>query len=193
MRMFALAMATGVLIGFICVRVAEQVKGSNTPFQLAASPAGLTDVEQYRSEKPLEQLTERAPVAPPLTETESFSIARCDTFSVEYIDTSTLQPIRVISRGQRVDIRRYLSKRGRTVVMFTAPWCPGCRAIQPRLESLARNSPSLSLRIVDIGNWGTPVAKQYKIRTTPYLMLFHGKQLVAEGRDNVLQILGLIN
>jgi thiol-disulfide isomerase/thioredoxin len=189
MRVFVFATVTGILIGFLCLRLAEEVNNSASPFQLATPPTGLADSDQYR----VEELAADVPVPPPLSEKQFIEMADGTTVNVEYIDISGLRPVRVISRGQRVEVRRFLNRSGRTIVMFTASWCPGCQVLQPKLEALARKAPDLALRLVDINTWGSPVAQQYNIRGIPHLMLFRGQQLVAEGRENVLQAIGLID
>ena len=48
------------------------------------------------------------------------------------------------------------------------------------MEALLGKHDALSLRKIDIGRWGSPVAEQYGIRSIPALHLYDGKKLVSK-------------
>src|SRR5213592_4083428 len=83
--------------------------------------------------------------------------------------------VRIIARGERVDIQAHAVPGKYTVFDFYAVWCPPCRALSPALEKLAsRNTRNLAIRKVDIVDWTMPVAEQYGVEELPYLVLFDG-------------------
>src|SRR6058998_2838421 len=91
--------------------------------------------------------------------------------------------VRIIARGERVDIQTHAVPGKYTVFDFYAVWCPPCRALSPALEKLAtKNSEKLAIRKVDIVDWTMPVAEQYGIEELPHLVLFDGNgRKVADG------------
>jgi hypothetical protein len=54
------------------------------------------------------------------------------------------------------------------------------------LEAYVKANPSVTLRKVDIGQWGSPVAEQYGIKSIPYLRLYKDGKLEAEGTREVM-------
>lgn len=44
----------------------------------------------------------------------------------------------------------------------------------------------LHLRRIDIGSWQSPVARQHRIARLPYLQLYEGGRLVADGTEAVM-------
>lgn len=61
---------------------------------------------------------------------------------------------------------------GRTsLVLFTAAWCPPCRAIKPSLESLAAERTDVAFFTLDVDEH-QQVAQRYGIRSLPTLLVF---------------------
>jgi thioredoxin 1 len=91
--------------------------------------------------------------------------------------------ISTISHGQEVQLTDHLAPGRYTLFDFYADWCGPCRVIGPRVERLAADHPDrLALRKVDIVNWDTPVARQYRLRSIPHLKLLDPEgRVVAEG------------
>jgi len=100
--------------------------------------------------------------------------------------------IRVISKGETVNLRDHLAPGKYTLFDYYADWCPPCRQLSPRLEDLARRHPNLALRKIDIVSWRHPVATQQGVKDLPFLRLYDpdGK-LVGEGDSAVESLRGL--
>ena len=64
-----------------------------------------------------------------------------------------------------------------TLILFSAGWCPHCRAMRPVLEELAEAHPALHLYTVDADTADTLTAR-YRIRSLPTLILFHNGEEV---------------
>lgn len=87
------------------------------------------------------------------------------------------QPIiKTITHGDAIKVDDHLES-GRLVVFdFYADWCGPCRKLTPELEKLVKLYPNqIALKKVDIIKWGTPVAKQFDIRSIPYLEVYDEK------------------
>ena len=55
------------------------------------------------------------------------------------------------------------------------------------MEAIVRERGGLKLRRIDIDQWGSPVAKQYGIRSLPALYLYEGTRLVSQDTSDVLK------
>jgi thiol-disulfide isomerase/thioredoxin len=106
------------------------------------------------------------------------------TFSLIFVDQAELvadrgQSIEVITHGQQVDISKHLALGNVTIVDYYADWCGPCKQVSPALEQLARSDSEIALRKVDIVDWGSAVAQQYKISSIPRVEIYGRKgQLV---------------
>lgn len=53
------------------------------------------------------------------------------------------------------------------------------------MEALANQHPQVKLRRVDIGQWSSPVAKQYGIDRLPTLWLYEDGELYSKDKDDI--------
>ncbi len=60
-----------------------------------------------------------------------------------------------------------------TVVDFYATWCGPCKRMAPILDDMVRGKSDVTLRKVDIGEWGSSVAKKYNITSVPNVRVFN--------------------
>ena len=81
-------------------------------------------------------------------------------------------------KGSPIQLSEMLAPGRVTIVDFFADWCGPCKAIDPYLRSLA-NDPEVAVRKVDIVNWGSPVARQWNLKSIPNVRVFDktGKQV----------------
>jgi thioredoxin 1 len=104
--------------------------------------------------------------------------------------------VRWISHGEAVDVAAAAVAGKVTVVDFGARWCGPCREIDKTMSELLPNQADVALRKVDIGNWDTPVAKQYlaNVEALPYILVFgvDGKQVAAVSGLHPDQLLAAI-
>jgi thioredoxin 1 len=76
-----------------------------------------------------------------------------------------------------------------TVVDFYATWCGSCKQIAPVLDNLVRGQSDVTLRKVDIGNWGSSTAKKYNITSVPNIRVFDKKgRMVGSPTSNPNQV-----
>ncbi len=59
-----------------------------------------------------------------------------------------------------------------TVIDFYATWCGPCKQLAPILDDIIRKQPNTVLRKVNIGNWGSSIAKKYNITSVPNVRVF---------------------
>jgi len=99
------------------------------------------------------------------------------------VGTAAAGDVAVVTHGERVDIESHLVPGKYVLFDFYADWCGPCRQLSPYLEDIAAaHEDLLALRKVDIVNWSSPVAGQYRIQAIPHLKLFDPQgRLVAEG------------
>jgi hypothetical protein len=67
-----------------------------------------------------------------------------------------------------------------------------CRIIEPHIDRIAEaNEDSLAVRKVDVIDWDSPVARQYRIQSLPHLKLFgpDGRLLAAGDAQRVFGVL----
>jgi len=106
--------------------------------------------------------------------------------------TASAADIAVVTHGETVDLQGHMAPGKYVLFDFYADWCGPCIQLGPHLEALARaHEDVLALRKIDIVNWSSPVAGQYRIHSIPHLKLFDPDgRLVAEGdAGRVLQVL----
>lgn len=105
--------------------------------------------------------------SPKIIDTDDGTLVQEDNSQDEFFEK-----IKQISSGERVDLVEYIEPDKYTVFMFYAPWCPSCRKVRPQIQAMASDSFSIALREIDIVNWDSPVASQYKIKSIPYFFVF---------------------
>lgn len=80
-----------------------------------------------------------------------------------------------ITHGAEVDIAKHLAAGKVTIVDFYADWCGPCRLVSPPLEQLAQTDSDIALRKIDIVEWTSPVAKQYRVFALPQVNVYDRK------------------
>jgi len=98
--------------------------------------------------------------------------------------------VETITHGRAVDLEAHLVTGKYVLFDFYADWCGPCRALEPRLLELAGRHPeSLALRKVDIINWDSEVARQYRLSSIPYMELYgpDGSRIAAGDAGSVLR------
>ena len=61
--------------------------------------------------------------------------------------------------------------------------------LAPQLEALVKEHPTAKLRMIDIDDWSSDVARQHRIDKIPHLVLFENGRPTISGRDAVLDAL----
>ncbi len=99
--------------------------------------------------------------------------------------------IKVISKGQRVSIKKHRVKGKYTVIDFSAVWCVPCYDISNRLKLLLEQREDVAVRAIELPDnkqvaFDAPVVFQHMSQAEglPYMILFdkRGKRLY-EGND----------
>lgn len=111
-----------------------------------------------------------------------------------FIGIASAQPsnVRLLNKGregQAVVVNNYLARGKTNLVQFTSRSCPACRALAPKLETLAQKDSGLVLSLLQVDrpeattiDWQSPLARQYELRSVPYFKLYDGSgKLLADG------------
>jgi thiol-disulfide isomerase/thioredoxin len=91
--------------------------------------------------------------------------------------------------GETLEIKAILSRDRTTAIEFYSPYCPPCVKMAPILEQLAARLPEVMFVRVNLNrpgvqaiDWKSPLARQYRIKSIPYFMIFNSQgMLAAEG------------
>ncbi|MEE4273417.1 MAG: thioredoxin domain-containing protein [Thermoanaerobaculales bacterium] len=98
--------------------------------------------------------------------------------------------VETITHGRAVELTDHLVPGKYVLFDFYADWCGPCRALEPHLLDLAgRHADRLAIRKVDVINWDSEVARQYRMSSIPYLVLYgpDGQKLAAGDAGSILQ------
>ena len=97
--------------------------------------------------------------------------------------------IQTITHGREVDIEGHLVPGKYVLFDFYADWCGPCRALEPQIRELAgRYGDQLAVRKIDIINWDSPVSRQYRMSSIPYMILYgpDGARITAGDAGSVM-------
>jgi thiol-disulfide isomerase/thioredoxin len=76
------------------------------------------------------------------------------------------------SGGGVLDLKKVIVPGKITIVDFHADWCGPCKQISPHLDKINKDDPDVVLRKVDIVKLGTPVTKQFDIKSIPRIHIY---------------------
>ncbi|MBL4652950.1 MAG: cation transporter [Flavobacteriales bacterium] len=134
--------------------------------------------------------TKTATVTGNLTETEIKSILEENTnFEAFFEGETPLEPlsdeekseldISIIKGGDKLKFADYMTEGKITIFDFYADWCGPCRVFSPKVEHFIKNNPNVSLRKVDIVDWGSDLSgqltKKYEMPALPFVLIFDAK------------------
>ena len=102
--------------------------------------------------------------------------------STRVMPKPTAKPLNV--PGQDFNFQSYFTRERVSIVYFYADWCPACRGLNPVMDAVNAQIPDMQVLFMNIGDWNTPVTRQYNVRSVPYLIIYDKDgSLVAEGRN----------
>eukprot|EP00532_Pseudo-nitzschia_australis_P008858 CAMPEP_0168177370 /NCGR_PEP_ID=MMETSP0139_2-20121125/8408_1 /TAXON_ID=44445 /ORGANISM="Pseudo-nitzschia australis, Strain 10249 10 AB" /LENGTH=146 /DNA_ID=CAMNT_0008096397 /DNA_START=336 /DNA_END=776 /DNA_ORIENTATION=+ len=70
---------------------------------------------------------------------------------------------------------KFTAINAKSVLYFTAQWCPPCKAIKPFYEELSDKYTDVAFGKIDIDD-NQDAAMEYKISSVPTFIFFHGKE-----------------
>jgi thioredoxin-like negative regulator of GroEL len=98
----------------------------------------------------------------------------------------------VLSTGKVIDLEPHVTKQGYTVFDFYADWCAPCTKLNKSLKDMKQvYGDQLHVFKLDIVDWESELAKEFKIRELPHLVVYNPDgTLFAQGPSkNVLPAL----
>lgn len=97
--------------------------------------------------------------------------------------------------GSLAELEKEFAEAGSKAVLvdFYAVWCGPCKAIAPRLQELANETPSMVVLKVDVDK-AEDIAQKYDIQAMPTFKVFkNGKEVETAVGGNPATIEGLIS
>eukprot|EP00591_Stephanopyxis_turris_P002090 CAMPEP_0195524518 /NCGR_PEP_ID=MMETSP0794_2-20130614/24410_1 /TAXON_ID=515487 /ORGANISM="Stephanopyxis turris, Strain CCMP 815" /LENGTH=106 /DNA_ID=CAMNT_0040654761 /DNA_START=146 /DNA_END=466 /DNA_ORIENTATION=+ len=79
----------------------------------------------------------------------------------------------VTSLDEEGSVGKFTTENSKTVLYFTATWCPPCKAIKPIYDELSDKYPDVSFGKVDV-DANADAAMEFEIRSVPTFALFNG-------------------
>lgn len=139
-----------------------------------------------------------APSASPADFRLAYNSRNVDRSRLAFVGTVKMQPdvprVALLNRltpGAALDIESFLVP-GKTVLFdFYSDYCGPCQVLAPYLERLVAAREGLLLRKLDVNrpgvkgiDWGSPLARQYRLQSLPHFKIYDGRgRLVAEGDE----------
>ncbi len=84
----------------------------------------------------------------------------------------------VINLSDDSAVTKFKSINGKSILYFTATWCPPCKMIKPVYENMAKENPEVAFGKVDVDDNAESAAK-YDISGVPTFILFSNNDTVA--------------
>jgi thioredoxin 1 len=83
----------------------------------------------------------------------------------------------VITLSDLEATEKFRALNGKSILYFTATWCPPCKAIKPVYEEMATKYPSVAFGKVDVDD-NSDAALEFEIKAVPTFVLFDGEDPV---------------
>uniref|UniRef100_A0A6U3RSM6 Thioredoxin domain-containing protein n=1 Tax=Ditylum brightwellii TaxID=49249 RepID=A0A6U3RSM6_9STRA len=81
----------------------------------------------------------------------------------------------VVNLSDSEAVEKFRMLNSKSVLYFTATWCPPCKAIAPKYEAMSKRHPSVAFGKVDVDE-NSDVALDFEIRAVPTFVLFDGEK-----------------
>ena len=83
----------------------------------------------------------------------------------------------VISLSDSDAVEKFRSNHAKSVLYFTATWCPPCRLISPVYEDLSKKYTDVAFGKIDVDN-NQDSAAEFRISAVPTFVFSKGKESV---------------
>jgi thioredoxin 1 len=91
---------------------------------------------------------------------------------------TTVRYMSVINLSTQDAVEKFTVMNSKSILYFTATWCPPCRQIKPIYESLAKDSEGIAFGKVDVDD-NADAAAEYAISAVPTFVGLDGEHIVA--------------
>jgi thioredoxin 1 len=82
----------------------------------------------------------------------------------------------VITLSDEKAIEKFRMVNHKSVLYFTATWCPPCKAIAPVYEELSKKYPDVAFGKVDVDE-NSDAALDFEVKAVPTFVLFDGEDM----------------
>lgn len=97
--------------------------------------------------------------------------------------------VSMLSTGERIFLGAYVQGPRPTVVVFVSGTTTSGRAFGKRLDTICARRPDVRVRVVDIGEPGSEVRRQFGVEQAPALWLYRDGKLLSDDTERVWQLL----
>jgi len=78
---------------------------------------------------------------------------------------------------EEVTVETFRKENQKSVLYFTAKWCPPCKAIAPIYSALSDKHPTIAFGKIDVDGYADAAAEA-DITAVPTFMIYNGEELV---------------
>ena len=83
----------------------------------------------------------------------------------------------VVSLSDEDAVTKFRKIHPKSILYFTATWCPPCKAIGPVYEKMSIDHPNIAFGKVDVDN-NQEAAAEFKVSSVPTFVTFDGEEAV---------------
>jgi len=85
----------------------------------------------------------------------------------------------VITLSDDKSVEKFRVINSKSILYFTATWCPPCKAIKPVYESLSKDHPEVAFGKIDVDD-NPDAALDFQIRSVPTFLFFNRDEVISK-------------
>eukprot|EP00555_Chaetoceros_dichaeta_P002970 CAMPEP_0198248696 /NCGR_PEP_ID=MMETSP1447-20131203/427_1 /TAXON_ID=420782 /ORGANISM="Chaetoceros dichaeta, Strain CCMP1751" /LENGTH=144 /DNA_ID=CAMNT_0043933171 /DNA_START=30 /DNA_END=467 /DNA_ORIENTATION=- len=89
--------------------------------------------------------------------------------------SSKINAVYTLADESAIQNFRKIHSEGKSILYFTANWCPPCKTIKPIYEKLSNEHTDIAFGKVDIDD-NAEAAMEFKVSSVPTFILFNGEE-----------------
>mmetsp|Transcript_15991 Transcript_15991/g.19525 ORF Transcript_15991/g.19525 Transcript_15991/m.19525 type:complete len:128 (-) Transcript_15991:1611-1994(-) len=99
------------------------------------------------------------------------------TFSRTVFSRTSTRSMSVVSLSDESAVKKFRLINNKSILYFTATWCPPCKAIKPVYEELSNTYTNVAFGKVDVDD-NSDAALDFQVTSVPTFVLFHKEEVV---------------
>lgn len=82
-----------------------------------------------------------------------------------------------LEKWQEKEFNEFLKEKKSGIVEFSAPWCGGCKLIEPIILEMSEKFPEISFAQVNVGS-NPKLASKMGVMSLPNILFFHNGKII---------------